>query len=37
MLASFLIPLREGLEAALIIGTVLGVLRRLGHVHPEVN
>ncbi|MFQ6101686.1 MAG: iron uptake transporter permease EfeU [Anaerolineae bacterium] len=31
MVASALITLREGLEAALIVGVVLGVLRKLGH------
>ena len=31
MITSALITLREGLEAALIVGIVLGVLRKLGH------
>jgi high-affinity iron transporter len=33
MLPSFLLSLREGLEAALIIGIVFGVLTRLNHQH----
>lgn len=33
MFASFLLSLREGLEAALIIGIVLGALRKIGKTH----
>lgn len=33
MLTSFLIALREGLEAALIIGIILSVLRQIGREH----
>ncbi|NJD60047.1 MAG: iron permease [Anaerolineales bacterium] len=33
MIASLVLSLREGLEAALIIGIVLGALRRTGHAH----
>ena len=33
MLASFLLSLREGLEAAIILGIVLGVLRRTHQAH----
>jgi high-affinity iron transporter len=33
MFASTLITLREGLEAALIVGIMLSVLRKLGHTH----
>jgi high-affinity iron transporter len=33
MIASLVLSLREGLEAALIIGIVLGALRRTGHSH----
>jgi high-affinity iron transporter len=32
MLASFLLSLREGIEAALIIGVVLGALRKMRHM-----
>ena len=35
MLPSFILALREGLEAALVIGIVLGVLRKTNH--PEMN
>lgn len=33
MFAAFLITLREGLEAALIVGTILSALRKLGRVN----
>jgi high-affinity iron transporter len=33
MFASTLITLREGLEAALIVGIILSMLRKLGHTH----
>ena len=33
MFPSFILALREGLEAALIIGIVLGVLKKVGKVH----
>jgi len=33
MLASFLLSLREGIEAALIIGIVLGALRKINQTH----
>jgi high-affinity iron transporter len=36
MSASLLITLREGLEAARIVGIVLGVLRKVGHTHRRV-
>jgi len=35
MLASFILSLREGLEAALIIGLLLGSLRKLGQVEGQ--
>lgn len=37
MLPAFLLALREGLEAALIVGIVLGVLRKLGHNRQQVS
>ena len=37
MLPAFLLTLREGLEAALIVGIVLGVLRKLGHNREQVS
>ena len=37
MLPAFLLTLREGLEAALIVGIVLGVLRKLGHNRQQVS
>jgi high-affinity iron transporter len=35
VLPSYLLSLREGLEAALIIGIVLGALRKINH--PDLN
>jgi len=35
MLPAFLLALREGLEAALIVGIVLGALRKLGHSRQQ--
>ena len=37
MLPAFLLALREGLEAALIVGIVLGALRKLGHNRQQVS
>ncbi len=37
MLPAFLLALREGLEAALIVGIVLGALRKLGHSRQQVS
>ena len=35
MLASFVLSLREGLEAALIIGVLLGTLRKLNRAEYQ--
>jgi len=37
MLASFLLSLREGLEAALILGIILGILRRTHQTHLSAS